>query len=93
MKAPDFEVVLSLRDFTKRVFSDRSTAEGAKSIFARAASGQATSLFFKIFLKDRTVEVCYSQLKNDKIKNATIISKNSKCLAHEVFPTGHPCKY
>ena len=67
---------MSLRDFKKRVFSDRSTAEGAKSIFARAASGQATTLFFKIFLKDRTVEVCYSQLKNDRIKNATTDENN-----------------
>ena len=54
--APDFEVVLSLRDLIKRVFSDRMTVEGAKSIFARAASGQALTLYHKIIFKDLIFE-------------------------------------
>jgi len=47
---------LSLRDFIKRVLSDESTAEGAKSIFARAASGQAFTRVYNIFLEDLFLE-------------------------------------
>jgi hypothetical protein len=36
--APDFEVVLSLRDLTKRVLSDQSAVEGAKSVLRQKKS-------------------------------------------------------
>ena len=47
---------MSLRDLIKRVFSDLSTAEGAKSMFTGAASGQAQTLVYKIIFKDLIFE-------------------------------------
>ena len=47
---------MSLRDLIKRVFSDRITAEGAKSMFTGAASGQALTLVYKIIFKDLIFE-------------------------------------
>ena len=47
---------MSLRDLIKHDFSDRRTAEGAKSIFESAASGQALMLIYVIIFKDLIFE-------------------------------------
>ena len=73
--------------------------EGAKSLIVFDASGQALTLVFKILAEDlKFLDSKFwspSASKNEEIlkKNDTILSKKAKCLAHEVFPTGHPCKY
>ena len=47
---------MSLRDLTKRVFSDQRAVEGAKSLIVFDASGQALTLVFKILAEDLNSE-------------------------------------
>jgi len=63
---------LSLRDLIKRVFSDRSTVEGAKFIFACAASGQALTFVSMILSKEFNFEA------NEKIELYSIIYTEQK---------------
>ena len=69
---------MSLRVLIKRVFSDWRAVEGAKSIFARVASGQALTLVYQKFRNDLTFKALSLSKKNNPIKNQALWTRSEK---------------